>query len=167
MVARATPLVILAALAGGCAAPPDAGGASCVALFERYDRIEATMSTPSGRADRRAIPPALERPVGDLRQAGCLTLSRDLDLAVAGPPVTDGGAAITPVGVHAGVVTNVADEAAALQFFAARGVAARSIGAPGLGRRIYLGPFATEGALQSATALARAAGFAAPYPANL
>ena len=69
--------------------------------------------------------------------------------------------------MHAGVVTSMEDEAAALAFFAATGRRARSIGAAGLGRRIYLGPFATEGALDGATALARAAGFAAPYPADL
>ena len=55
--------------------------------------------------------------------AGCLTLSADLDLAAAAPPVVDGGAAIAPIRVHAGVVTSMEDEAAALAFFAAHGVA--------------------------------------------
>ena len=138
----------------------------CIVLFRTYDAIDASMSTPSGKRDRMPIPSALQRPVGDLQQAGCLTLSDELDLAVAGAPVTDGGAAIDPVGLHAGVVTSMEDEVAARAFFSERGVPARSIGAPGLGRRIYLGPFATEDALASATALARGAGFAAPYPAD-
>ena len=75
-------------------------------------------------------------------------MSDELDLdGRPAPPVAAGGAAIAPVGLHAGVVTNMEDDAAARAFFAANGVPARSIGAPGLGRRIYLGPFATEGAL--------------------
>jgi hypothetical protein len=80
------------------------------------------------------------------------------------PPVTDSGPAIPPTSIHAGVVTSTADEANALAFFNAHGARARSIGAAGLGRRIYLGPFATQGALDQARDLAVAAGFAAPYP---
>ena len=156
-------------LLSGCAAGPVAGPSDpdCVALFRTYDRVDATMSTPSGRGDNMPIPPDLQRPVQNLRSAGCLTLSADLDLAATAPPVVDGGAAIAPIRVHAGVVTSMEDEAAALALFAAQGIDARSIGAAGLGRRIYLGPFATEGALDGGTALARAAGFASPYPADL
>ena len=162
-------LALSVLLLSGCAAGPVAGPSDpdCVALFQTYDRVDATMSTPSGRGDNMPIPPDLQRPVQNLRSAGCLTLSADHDLAAAAPPVVDGGAAIAPIGVHAGVVTSTEDEAAALAFFAARGVETRSIGAAGLGRRIYLGPFATEGALDGATALAQAAGFASPYPADL
>ena len=50
--------------------------------------------------------------------------------------------------------------------FSRNGVAARSIGAAGLGRRIYLGPFGTQGALDGARDLAVRAGFASPYPAD-
>ena len=60
----------------------------------------------------------------------------------------------------------MADEANAIAFFNAHGARARSIGAAGLGRRIYLGPFATQGALDQARDLAVAAGFTAPYPAD-
>jgi hypothetical protein len=156
-------------LLAGCAVgpvPDPTGPERCVALFQTYDRIKATMSTPSGRADRMVIPPVLQRPVQDLQEAGCLTLSDELDFGVVAPPVGDGGAAIEPTGVHAGIVTNMGDEAAALAFFEAEGIRSRSIGAAGLGRRIYLGPFGTQGALDAATALARAVGFAAPYPAD-
>ena len=160
--------LILVLLAGGCAAtvpaPQPAAGERCVALFRAYDATAETMSTPSGRSDRMPIPPRLQRPVQELRAAGCLTPSDALDLAVAAPPVADGGAAIAPTALHAGVVTTMADDAAAQGFFEAHGAPARSIGAPGLGRRIYLGPFATEGALAGAAALARPAGFVAPYP---
>ena len=86
--------------------------------------------------------------------------------AAAGPPVVDGGPAIPPVSLHAGVVTNMADDADARAFFEAHGVPARSIGSPGLGRRIYLGPFRTQAALDGARDLAVRAGFAYPYPAS-
>ena len=43
---------------------------------------------------------------------------------------------------------------------------ARSVGSPALGRRIYLGPFGTLGALDGARELALRAGFASPYPAR-
>ena len=82
------------------------------------------------------------------------------------PPPSPPGAAIPPTTVHAGVVTNMGDDAAARAFFEAHGIRARSIGSGPLGRRIYIGPFATEGALADGMALARAAGFASPYPAR-
>jgi hypothetical protein len=163
--------LLLAALAGCAApvAPTRTSSADCVMLFQNYDLIKATMSTPSGRRDRMAIPPVLQLPVQRLNQAGCLTLTAELArmATLAAPPVTDGGAAIPPTSLHAGVVTNSADDAAAIAFFAAHGVNARSIGAPGLGRRIYLGPFQTQGALDGARDLAVRAGFASPYPADL
>ena len=172
MTARHASGLLLALLAGGCAAGPGPVGADrsperCLAAFQRYDLVKASMSTPSGRRDRMAIPPALQRPVQDLQEARCLTRSDDLDLAAAAPPVVAGGAAIAPVAVHAGVVMSSEDDAAAQAFFEANGVPARSIGAPGLGRRIYLGPFATQGGLDGGLALARAAGFASPYPGDL
>ena len=161
-------LALSVLLLSGCAAGPVAGPSDpdCVALFQTYDRVDATMSTPSGRADNMPIPPDLQPPVQDLQAAGCLTLSDEFDFAVAAPPVADGGVAITPTRVHAGVVTNMEDEAAALAFFEAQGIEAGSIGAAGLGRRIYIGPFATEGARDGAMAVAQAAGFGSPYPAD-
>ncbi len=154
----------------GVSSPGPARGdsASCVDAFRWYDTVDATMSTPSGRADHMAIPPALQIPVGRIQSLGCLTFSDDLApmATVAAPPVTDSGPAIPPTSIHAGVVTNMADEANAIAFFNAHGARARSIGAAGLGRRIYLGPFATQGALDQARDLAVAAGFSAPYPAR-
>jgi hypothetical protein len=103
-----------------------------------------------------------------IRQAGCITLTRDIARmeAVGGPPVADSGSAIAPVGLHAGVVTNMQDDGRARAFFAAHGVPARSVGSAPLGRRVYLGPFATRGALDQARDLALRAGFIAPYPAR-
>lgn len=154
---------VFAANAGPAVSP---AAARCVGLFQAYDTAAAHMSTPTGRADRMGIPPALQRQVQNLRTGDCLTLTEELTLTVAAPAVTNRGAAIPPAGLHAGVVTNSADETAAIAFFEAHGVRARSVGAAGLGRRIYLGPFTTEGALSEAATLARAAGFAAVYPAD-
>ena len=164
-------LPLIAALAG-CAAGPGAApvsrgdSASCVSAFQWYDVVDATMSTPSGRAGHMAIPPDLQMPVGRIQSLDCLTMSDDLaPMATAErPTVTNGGAAIPPTSIHAGVVTNMADEANAIAFFTAHGAPARGIGAAGLGRRIYLGPFATQGALDQARDLAVAAGFTSPYP---
>jgi hypothetical protein len=162
--------LLLAAMLGGCAAPATptrTSSADCVMLFQNYDLIAASMSTPSGRRDRMAIQPALQLPVQRLQEAGCMTLSAELaGMATASPATVAGGAAIAPISVHAGIVTNSADEAAAIAFFEANGIRARSIGAAGLGRRIYLGPFQTQGALDGALDLATRAGFASPYPAD-
>ena len=167
----------LAVLAlGACAASPGRSpvargdSAACVEAFRWYDAVAATMSTPGGRDGRMSIPPALQFPVSRIQSLGCLTFSDALApmATVARPPVADSGPAIAPTSIHAGVVTSMADEAEALAFFDthldAPGARARSIGAAGLGRRIYLGPFATQGALDQARDLAVAAGFAAPYP---
>lgn len=163
-------LLILTLVACAPAADPVSSreGASCVLLFQQFDRVEDTMSTPRGRRDRMAIPPALQLPAQRLRSAGCLTMTADLApmSRLDTPAVVDGGRAIPPTRVHAGAVTSMADDAAARAFFAAHGVEATSIGSPALGRRVYVGPFATEGALQGALDLARAAGFASPYPAR-
>lgn len=167
----AIPAILCASLAactttsGGPAAPVSA---DCVVLFQSYDLVAATMSTPSATYDRMGIPPALQLPVSRLRSAGCLTTSDELaPMALIDPvPITGGGAAIAPISLHAGIVTNMADEAAVLAFFEASGIRARSIGAAGLGRRIYLGPFQTQGALDAARDLAVRAGFLAPYPAH-
>jgi hypothetical protein len=168
----AATLLMCAGLAA-CAAP--ASGpyapvrADCVVLFQNYDLAAATMSTPSGPADRMAIPPALQFQVTRLRSAGCLTMSDDLaPMALISPsPIVNSGPAIPPTSLHVGIVTSTADEAAAMAFFAANAVPARSIGAAGLGRRIYIGPFQTQGALDEARDLAVRAGFTAPYPGRM
>jgi len=168
---RHLPALAILALAGCAAGATPArvargDAAACVQAFQWYDTVKASMSTPSGPDDRMAIPPALQMPVAGIQSLGCLTFSDDLaPMATATrPPVASGGPAIPPTSIHAGVVTNMADEANVLAFFEAHGAGARSIGAAGLGRRIYLGPFATQGALDQARDLAVAAGFAAPYP---
>ena len=88
--------------------------------------------------------------------------------AASAPPIVDSGAAIPPISLHAGVVTNRRDEAERDRIFRRHtGCRARSIGTPGLGRRIYLGRFATARRARRSPLTSRcAAGFAGPYPAD-
>lgn len=169
--ARVAP-ILAAALAAGCAvsvtSPPPGDGDLCVRLFQQFDLIEDTMSTPTGSWDRMTVPPPLIGPAAQLRQAGCITDSAALSgmESVDLPPVTGGGPAIEPIALHAGVVTSMEDDARARAYFEAHGVRARSVGSAALGRRIYLGPFATRNEIDGAATLARAAGFTSPYPAR-
>lgn len=171
--ARARSSLILAAFATlllGCQPALDpatargASGADCIALFQQYDILDRFMPTP--RRDRWSVPPELMRQAEWLRDGGCVTLSADLagmeDLPVV--PVSDSGAAVPPTTIHVGVVTTSEDDARANRYFEARGLRAFSIGKPGLGRRVYVGPLGTAGALEGARQAALEAGFAYPYP---
>jgi hypothetical protein len=170
---RVLPFVFLAACVGMLAAcaevpatPTRADSATCVALFQEFDTLERT--TPNPRPSRRTAANVVEWQGTRLRQAGCLTTNADLANLARTPDlrVTESGPAIRPISVHAGVVSSDADAARVVDFFEARGVRTRTVGNGVLGRRIYLGPFATQGGVESAIALAQAAGFIAPYPAS-
>ncbi len=163
--------IMAAAMLAGCAAASvetDARPAECVALFQRFDALERFLGTPFGAEDRAPAQPELMRQGQVIQRAGCLTLTRELAAMSGSEPaiVADGGPAIRSMSLHAGVVTNMADDARALAFFEAAGVRARSVGSAALGRRVYLGPFGSEGAFLAAAELARDAGFASPYPAE-
>lgn len=166
--------IVAALLVGGCAmatAPaPSAASRSdiCVARFQYFDVMEDLYPNSRNRHRNRVASPPVEAAAQRLREAGCISFSDEIAGmdTVASPPPSPPGAAIPPTTVHAGVVTNMADDAAARGFFEAHGIRARSIGSGPLGRRIYIGPFATEGALADGMALALAAGFDSPYPAR-
>ena len=147
----------------------------CLRLFNQYDRDAWSYPHYSVgiNDDRRSLPPpAVERDIQLLRNAGCLTRSADLDgmtaLASRLTPhvVTDSGPAIRPVAVHLGVVNSMGDEARTTQFFRGLGYRSRGVGAANLGRRLYIGPIASQGALDEALAIAREAGFISPYPSK-
>lgn len=169
-------LFLLAAAAGlaACASAPlpgpsrAASGPVCIDLYQRFDVLERTFSSPPRRRDQMIAHPVVMAQAGRIRRAGCLTFTREIAgmEAVAGPGVTDAGLLIRPVALHVGVVTNMEDDARARAFFEARGAAARSVGSAALGRRVYLGPFRTQGGLDTARDLALRAGFSAPYPAR-
>jgi hypothetical protein len=163
-------LLLLLAAAFPAAAASPTSPELCLRLMLVYDRTVNHYPAPRFGGD--TPPPAYSRPIQNLRNAGCLTSSSDLDamapLAVRlSPYVIDrSGPAIRPVPVHLGIVTGITDEARVTAFFRGLGYRSRGIGAEGLGRRIYIGPFTTQSALDQALAVAREAGFIAPFPAT-
>lgn len=169
---------VLLALAG-CAAQPGEFAwvePDCLILFRNYDQAVQTFGYT--RRDYNGeitllVPVAVDRAGSRLRANGCLTTDDDLAASyllstdeLRAALVGESGAAIAPISLHAGIVTGIASEVQARQFFGKLGIRVRSQGAPALGRRIYLGPFATEGGLAEAIELALRAGFVAPYPAR-
>jgi hypothetical protein len=165
-------LLLAAALPGGDAAAAgqrQADGPACAAMFQRFDLLQAMYPDNSRRYQGRSARPPVEAQAQVLRNAGCITMTAGLagmERVPAGV-VSDAGGAIRPVQIHAGVVTSMEDDARARAFFAAHGVQARSIGSAPLGRRVYIGPFATQGAFDAARSLALAAGFASPYAGDM
>jgi hypothetical protein len=160
-------------LAGPAAAAPGNPG-TCLALYDRYDT--AAWLYPDNHwngGEGRAMQPAeLNRPMQGLIDNGCLTRSGDLDgmpalfARLAPHTIRDSGAPIRATAVHVGIVTGIYDEGRATQFFRGLGYRSRGVGALGLGRRIYIGPFTSQGALDEAIAIAREAGFISPYAAQ-
>lgn len=163
----------LAACAPGPQQPSDRS--ACVGLFQEYDRNlqlrpAAVRTMPDGR---EILDPILARLTLLLRDNDCQTRSRDLAnfdavaAARSGQAVVESGA---PLGrrtaVHVGVLTSDADAARAVAFFSGLGLQATSIGDQRLGRRVYVGPVTTEGALGEVIGLALEAGFVAPYPSQ-
>lgn len=149
----------------------DGANPDCPARFQFYETATSVSGAPDNE-HHRTVSPRVQTAARWLRMGNCLTFSDQLGaMARLGP---EGGAAarkpsgpaMAPVWLHVGIVTSSADEAAALAFFTAQGLGARGLGAALLGRRIYVGPFTTAGALEGGKALARAAGFAYPYPAR-
>ncbi|PJN94168.1 hypothetical protein CNY89_16125 [Amaricoccus sp. HAR-UPW-R2A-40] len=65
-----------------------------------------------------------------------------------------------------GAFTSQADTDAAIALFRGKGLQATSIGDPRLGRRVYVGPVTTQGALDAVLGTAFEAGFVAPYPSE-
>ena len=174
--------IVLAGLllvVAGCAEMPVADQpsrgdpATCLALFENYDRAVRTYPANAfGSDDRPApmVPGPVARPARLLILEGCRTSTADLDglpalaARLAGHQVIDSGAAIPPTVVHLGIVTGIEDEREVTRFFRGLGYRTRGVGAPTLGRRLYVGTFTSQGALDEAMSIARQAGFVAPMP---
>ncbi len=164
-------LLVFALGAAGCApglgfraAPTD-----CARLFRDYDVALRTSGGGFGRPDL-VLPTRVSRTAQRVRLGGCLTdFGEDQRaLAALGPDLAAGlrgesGAPIRPVTLQLGIVPSYFNEFEARRFFGGLGYRVRSRGAPGLGRRIGLGPFTTAGGLAEAAEAARRAGFPAPY----
>jgi hypothetical protein len=144
-------------------------GRDCERILQDYDRTVLFYSS-SANVGSVALQPQIAQAAQKAFLAGCVT--PDLDMIrlnrltdeMAGATVVESGAAIRPIALQVGIVGGVTSEVQARTFFSGLGLRVRSQGAPGLGRRIYLGPFQTAGGLASAAALAERAGFIAPYP---
>jgi hypothetical protein len=170
---RAAVLLLAAVAACGVVSEQTRDPSRCVQLFAEFDSLES-ISRPDleGGFGHSAFGFRLNSVTNALRQNRCLTMSRDLAnldaLAAsrAGFAPADSGAVIRPVAVHVGVVTSMADDARVRAYFEGLGYRATSIGSARLGRRVYVGPVASEGALAELIGIAREAGFVAPYPAR-
>jgi hypothetical protein len=159
--------LVLAGCAPGLGFSPAPRG--CERLFRDYDTALRVSGGGFGRPDL-VLPTRVSRTAQRVREGGCLTwfgedpralaaLQADLAAGLRG----ESGAPIRPVTLQLGIVPGYFSEFQARQFFGELGYRVRSRGAPGLGRRIGLGPFTTEGGLAEAAAAARRAGFPAPY----
>ena len=141
-----------------------------MALFQQFDVLETLYPSNQRRYENRVAPPPVEAQAQRVRNAGCITLTRDLAGHGGGRPgrrSPTAAPAIAPISLHAGRRHQHGRTTPGRAPSSRRtGVPARSVGSAPLGRRIYLGPFATQGALDEARDLALRAGFAAPYPAR-
>jgi hypothetical protein len=161
--------VVVAGMAPGGARAADR--ATCEAAFRAYDNAVWLFPDNQFDEDRPVLRPDIARAAQRLIREGCLTRSADLDgmpaLAQRLAPFTivDSGPAIRPATVELGIVTGIWDEARATAFFRGLGYRSRGIGAETLGRRLFIGPFTSQGALDQALAVAREAGFIAPHVA--
>ena len=149
----------------------DGANPDCPARFQLYETATRVAGAPDNERFR-TVSPQVQTAARWLRMGNCLTFTDQLGaMAALGPEAgtaarKPSGPTMAPTWLHVGIVTSSADEARAIAFFEAQGLRARSLGAALLGRRIYVGPFTTAGALEGGRALARAAGFAYPYPAR-
>lgn len=166
MRARLALVLFLAPAACAPVAEPPASEV-CAGLFRDYDvrsRIERTDADDARPGGMRSDS-GLRRIAMELNRRDCLTRPDDLaglEAAPAGGIAESGAPLGRPIVVHAGAVTGGSERAVA--FFEARGLRATSLGAPMLGRRVYVGPATTQGGLVELVLLAREAGFVAPYP---
>jgi hypothetical protein len=165
-----TAAVLLAGMAPGGLRAADR--AVCEQAFRAYD--SAVWLYPDNQFDeeRPVMRADVARAAQRLVRGDCLTRSADLDglpaLAARLAPFTmaRGGPAIRPATVELGIVTGIWDEGRVTAFFRGLGYRSRGVGAETLGRRLFIGPFTSQAALDQALEVARQAGFIAPHVAE-
>lgn len=170
---RALAALAVVAAAAACGAVPQqtSDRAACVGLFQQYDTYSNMMPNEVRTRDGRLVDPSMVAYFRRLLvQNDCVTRNRDVaDLSAvaaawSGRGITESGPpAPWPGSVHVGTFAGDADAARAAAFFEEIGVRTKSVGAQGLGRRVFAGPFRTQGAMNEAMVAAREAGFVAPY----
>ena len=147
---------------------------TCLVLFESLDRTirfypPDTFRTRSGR---RVVNPRISRTAIKILRAGCTTDQADLVVMdtlaseLGDFRIEDSGPPSEVNALQVGIVTGLIDEVRVAQFFGRLGYRYRSSGVEMLGRRIFIGPIRSEGAMEQAIDVARRAGFIAPYPAR-
>ncbi len=169
LLCRAGALALVLGLMPSVASAQQLDNPRCPFLFNQYEVATRVFGENSYRRDQM-LPSGVMNAARSLRMGNCLTFTdamtgMDKVSGRAGGPAGS-GAPIAPVYLHAGIVTSMADDAKAREFFEAHGFQARSVGAVLLGRRIYVGPINTTGGFEEARNLALAAGFAYPYAAQ-
>lgn len=172
-------LALLLLPLAGCGAigaqPPRGDPANCRALFATYDQAVKLFPHYSiGPDDRSQQNATVSRAANRLITGGCLSTGSDiagidaLGMTLGPRRPVDSGAPIPPTAVHVGILTGgFVDAGRAVAFFSSQGYQTRTIGAERLGRRLYIGPIRTQGALDQAIALAAEAGFPSAYPSDL
>src|SRR6478672_9612526 len=83
-----------------------ADGTTCIALLQQFDVLEKLYPNNRARYSGRRGPPPVETQGQRVRNAGCITLTRELVgmETVAAPAIASTGPAIAPTLLHAGVV---------------------------------------------------------------
>ncbi|WP_424928042.1 hypothetical protein [Amaricoccus tamworthensis] len=165
-------LAALAAILIGCSySRPFRDPEVCLANFERLERIGR--STAQLRFDYASEswehPPQLSRQIQKTVTEGCITRFEDLVLPDQLEEIQDGFAirnderSIPPTAIQAGVVNGLETSAKAKTIFLTLGYGVRTEGVMQLGRRVFIGPFTSQGALDQALGVAREVGFISPY----
>lgn len=164
-------LALLGTGAAAAAAPGAPDRAACERAFRAYENALWLYPDNQWGDDVPVLRPDVARAARGLVRAGCLTTAQDLvhlpALAQSLAPfaITDSGPAIRPTTVSLGIVTGFGVEHEATLFFRGLGYRSRGVGAQTLGRRLFIGPFTSQGALDQALEVARQAGFIAPHVA--
>ena len=161
--------VLLGGMATAAQRPPDP--AACLQAFRNYDSAVWLYPDNTWNEDGPLLRADVSRAAQALIRGDCLTRTADIaDLPalaqrLAPFAIVDSGPAISPATVELGIVTGFMDEYAVTAFFRGLGYRSRGVGAQTLGRRMFIGPFTSQGALDQALEVARQAGFIAPHVA--
>jgi hypothetical protein len=159
----------LASALAACAGPGvTLSGRSCESLFRELDTVEDRVGSAFDDDTLMAVPSAVQPIAGRLRSGDCINYSVDrqgMAAALADPGLPRGSGARAGGGalVSVGAVAGTRADFHTLDYFEALGYHAYSLGVAGVGRRVYVGPLASEAGVAAVMEAARRAGFQHPY----